>query len=241
MCIPGGPKFEPLHRDMDKADEDWNEFNDINKLIIRSALRTEYKVAFPYLYNNRPRQVATPPYHTPMVMYIKTEDPDLPAFYYDPLIHPIASYRSEGSAAARAAHRVDVSDEEEEDFALPEGCDPFAAETPLYTENTMNGIALVFAPRPFNMRSGLTRRTIDVPLVNGWFQEHCPSGYPVKVRVSYQKLLKCYVLNQLHKRPPKALKRKSLFTALKKTKFFQLPSWTGWRQDCRCAARGTTC
>ena len=221
MCIPGGPKFEPLHRDMDKADEDWNEFNDINKLIIRSALRTEYKVAFPYLYNNRPRQVATPPYHTPMVMYIKTEDPDLPAFYYDPLIHPIASYRSEGSAAARAA-QANVSDEEEEDFALPEGCDPFAAETPLYTENTMNGIALVFAPRPFNMRSGLTRRTIDVPLVNGWFQEHCPSGYPVKVRVSYQKLLKCYVLNQLHKRPPKALKRKSLFTALKKTKFFQV-------------------
>ena len=165
--------------------------------------------------------MATPPYHTPMVMYIKTEDPDLPAFYYDPLIHPIASYRSEGSAAARAA-QANVSDEEEEDFALPEGCDPFAAETPLYTENTMNGIALVFAPRPFNMRSGLTRRTIDVPLVNGWFQEHCPSGYPVKVRVSYQKLLKCYVLNQLHKRPPKALKRKSLFTALKKTKFFQV-------------------
>jgi len=27
MCIPGGPKFEPLFRDMDKADEDWNEFN----------------------------------------------------------------------------------------------------------------------------------------------------------------------------------------------------------------------
>ena len=58
MCIPGGPKFEPLFRDMDRADEDWNEFNDINKLIIRSALRTEYKVAFPYLYNNRPRKVS---------------------------------------------------------------------------------------------------------------------------------------------------------------------------------------
>ena len=27
-------------------------------------------------------------------MYIKTEDPDLPAFYYDPLIHPIAAYRA---------------------------------------------------------------------------------------------------------------------------------------------------
>lgn len=37
MCIPGGPKFEPLFRDMDTRDEDWNEFNDINKLIIRSV------------------------------------------------------------------------------------------------------------------------------------------------------------------------------------------------------------
>ncbi len=45
MAIPGGPKFEPLFRDMDTRDEDWNEFNDINKLIIRSPIRTEYKVS----------------------------------------------------------------------------------------------------------------------------------------------------------------------------------------------------
>ena len=44
MAIPGGPKFEPLFRDMDTRDEDWNEFNDINKLIIRTPIRTEYKV-----------------------------------------------------------------------------------------------------------------------------------------------------------------------------------------------------
>lgn len=46
MAIPGGPKFEPLYRDMDTRDEDWNEFNDINKLIIRSPIRTEYKVNY---------------------------------------------------------------------------------------------------------------------------------------------------------------------------------------------------
>ena len=220
MCIPGGPKFEPLYRDMDKADEDWNEFNDVNKLIIRSALRTEYKVAFPYLYNNRPRKVAVPPYHTPMVMYIKTEDPDLPAYYYDPLIHPIASYRTEGCAANKYA--ATIAEDEEDDFELPQEADgALLSNAPLYTDNTMNGVALCFAPRPFHMKSGRMRRTIDVPLVNGWFHEHCPSGYPVKVRVSYQKLLKCYVLNQLHKKPPKGLKRKNLFKALKKTKFFQ--------------------
>ena len=41
-------------------------------------------------------------------------------------------------------------------------------------------------------------------------QEHCPPNYPVKVRVSYQKLLKNYVLNLLHRRPPKNVKKKSL-------------------------------
>ena len=35
MAIPGGPKFEPLFRDIYAEDEDWNEFNDINKIIIR--------------------------------------------------------------------------------------------------------------------------------------------------------------------------------------------------------------
>eukprot|EP00894_Picocystis_sp_ML_P004534 jgi/Pico_ML_1/55051/g805.t1 len=56
LAIPGGPKFEPLYRDMDAGDEDWNEFNDISKLIIRTPIRTEYRVAFPHLYNNRPRK-----------------------------------------------------------------------------------------------------------------------------------------------------------------------------------------
>ena len=220
MAIPGGPKFEPLFKDGDAADEDWNEFNDINKLIIRSAIRTEYKVAFPYLYNNRPRRVDLATYHSPMVMYIKTEDPDLPAYYFDPLIHPIAFYKSSGSEKKK--EEEDEEDwSEDDDFALPEEVEPLLKDYDLYTENTTNGIALLFAPRPFNLRSGHTRSCIDVPLVNTWFHEHCPSGYPVKVRVSYQKLLKSYVLNQLHKKPPRQVKRKSLFKALKKTKFFQ--------------------
>ena len=219
MAIPGGPKFEPLFKDGDAADEDWNEFNDINKLIIRSAIRTEYKVAFPYLYNNRPRKVDLATYHSPMVMYIKTEDPDLPAYYFDPLIHPIAFYKSSSEKKEEKEEEEDWS--EDDDFALPEEVEPLLKDYDLYTENTTNGIALLFAPRPFNLRSGYTRSCIDVPLVNTWFHEHCPSGYPVKVRVSYQKLLKTYVLNQLHKRPPRQVKRKSLFKALKKTKFFQ--------------------
>lgn len=34
MAIPSGPKFEPLFRDLDN-DEDWNEFDDLHKIIIR--------------------------------------------------------------------------------------------------------------------------------------------------------------------------------------------------------------
>jgi hypothetical protein len=33
-------------------------------------------------------------YHAPNVVYIKTEDPDLPAFYFDPLINPISHRHS---------------------------------------------------------------------------------------------------------------------------------------------------
>lgn len=33
-------------------------------------------------------------YHYPMIVFIKTEDPDLPAFYFDPLINPITQKSS---------------------------------------------------------------------------------------------------------------------------------------------------
>ncbi|KAK8914653.1 hypothetical protein KSP39_PZI024034 [Platanthera zijinensis] len=216
MCIPGGPKFEPLYRDMEKGDEDWNEFNDINKLIIRQPLRTEYRIAFPHLYNNRPRKVKLCIYHTPMIMYIKTEDPDLPAFYYDPLINPITSVNKVDQREKKV-----LDEEDEEDFFLPEGVEPLLQNTQLYTDTTAAGISLLFAPRPFNTRSGRMRRAEDIPLVSEWYKEHCPPSYPVKVRVSYQKLLKCYVLNELHHRPPKAQKQKHLFRSLQATKFFQ--------------------
>ena len=41
------------------------------------------------------------------------------------------------------------------------------------------------------------------------------------MRVSYQKLLKGYVLNALHHRHPKPTKKKYLLRARKNTKFFQ--------------------
>ena len=41
--------------------------------------------------------------------------------------------------------------------------------TELYTDNTAEGIALLWAPKPFNDRTGWTRRAADVPLVQAWY------------------------------------------------------------------------
>ena len=233
VAIPGGPKYEPLVKDafdvgplgpgpwsLRMKDDDWNEFNDINKVIVRHQIRTEYKIAFPYLYNNLPKFVHFSWYHTPNVVFVRTEDPDLPAFYFDPIINPISHRHKQHSKAEN--FEDDLPDNEDDDeFILDEEVVPFLEELPLETENTANGLALLWAPRPFYLRSGKTRRACDVPICSSWYREHCPPGQPVKVRVSYQKLLKVFVQNRLDHRPPKSLKKRGLFRSFHATKFFQ--------------------
>jgi len=75
---------------MDAFDEGWDEFNDGNKVIIRQHIRTEYKVTFLRLCNSLPRSVHQSPYHKSKNVYNCTDDPDLPTFYFDPLINPIS-------------------------------------------------------------------------------------------------------------------------------------------------------
>ena len=155
------------------------------------------------------------------------EDPDLPAFYFDPLLHPISAYRSgvgaggikpaatqdihsvgEVSAAVLeamglplgfggpSASSVSTPNDFEDDLLLSKEFSPCLHSFPLSGPNTAAGISLYFAPPPFNVRSGLMRRVMDVPLVKSWYQERASHGLPVKVRVSYQKLLKAWVLNK---------------------------------------------
>jgi pre-mRNA-processing factor 8 len=224
MAIPGGPKFEPMFKDNDPSSEDWNEFNDIHKIIVRQPIRTEYRVAYPYLYNSRPRSVHLIHYHYPTLCYVKPESPDLPPYYYDPQINPILMHSTGGAGDGNDSDNdndEEVEEEEEEPLILPEDFSPFLAESPLYTDQTADGLALYWAPAPFQRREGRMRRVVDVPLVKSWYREHCSPDHPVKVRVSYQKLLKSFVSNELHRRPAKAMNRKSLFRTLKATKFFQ--------------------
>ena len=282
MAIPGGPKFEPLYRDElgIKEDEDWNEFNDINKIIVRNLIRTEYKIAFPFLYNNRPRNCEIGTYRVPPCAYVRIEDPNSPPYFFDKVINPIPRSKIENvidekkkdntnneiylnsvkTGFEKYQQFMEDINKEEDDLMneINEETDNFiqkekennklynqnkekkmskisleerlknkidikarATDFPLYTENTLSGIGLLWAPHPFNKRSGRTRAAYDVPIIANWFKERCPITYPVKVRVSYQKLLKYYVLNYLHHKKPKSQKNRSLFKAFKQTKFFQ--------------------
>jgi len=222
VAIPGGPRFEPLYKDVDPNDEDFGEFNAIDRIIFRAPIRTEYRVAFPFLYNSLPRSVKLAWYSHPQVVYVRAEDPSLPAFYFDPVINPISS-RSVAPKNITVSHEDEIFGDgnEDEEFSLPGNMEPFLADEDLYTSETSSAIALWWAPFPFDRRSGKMVRAQDVPLVKQWYLEHCPQGQPVKVRVSYQKLLKTFVLNELHKKKPKAQNKQNLMKSLKSTKFFQ--------------------
>jgi pre-mRNA-processing factor 8 len=255
-AIPGGPKFEPLFRDVDE-DEDWNDFNDVSKIIIRQPIRTEYRIAFPHVYNSRPRKVRLAPYHHVQSNYVGNEEEE------DDEVFCFGAYPSQLNPIVRVEAKDwtprDYDEFEEEEFGLPlvgetdnetdnvwaqhdeydsswdpgwdtseevvasVSLEPLLAEAPLATSNTSSGIALYAAPHPFNMRSGRTRRTIDVPLIGHWLRDRVSRelNYPTKVRVSYQKLLKAWVLNQLHSKPNKPKTKRALFKSLKSTKFFQ--------------------
>ncbi|KAK2810848.1 Pre-mRNA-processing-splicing factor 8 [Emmonsiellopsis sp. PD_5] len=222
VAIPGGPRFEPLYKDVDPNDEDFGEFNAIDRIIFRAPIRTEYRVAFPYLYNSLPRSVKLSWYSHPQIVYVRTDDPSLPAFYFDPVINPISS-RSVAPKNITVSHEDEIfgPGNDEDEFTLPGNVEPFMADEELYTSETASAISLWWAPYPFDRRSGKMVRAQDVPLVKQWYLEHCPQGQPVKVRVSYQKLLKTYVLNELHKKKPKAQSKQNLLRTLKSTKFFQ--------------------
>ena len=221
VAIPGGPRFEPLFRDShDVEDEDWNEFNDINKVIVRQPIRTEYKIAFPFMYNSRPRKCAISHYHSPHRCFVKNEDPDLPPFIFDSSLNPIPAYVSS----------ITFDDDEvDDDEVLNSVClnidstnySIYLADSPLYSPMTNAGIELFWAPRPFNMRSGVTRRAQDVGMISEWFKERTDPQMPIKVRVSHQKLLKKHVLTRLRAKRPVAQTKRNLYKTFHKTKFFQ--------------------
>lgn len=205
------------------------------------------------MYNSLPRSIHIGIYHEPKVrllpltrkpadieqnLYIRTDDPDLPAFYFDraarslicrtlshirtATIHPISSRSVQPKNQVIAHEDLLFPDpNEEDDFELPDEVEPFLNEADISNDLTADAIALWWAPFPYNNRSGHTERAQDLPLIKDWYLEHCPPGQAVKVRVSYQKLLKAYVLNKLHYKTPAPQTKRSLLRQLGQTKFFQ--------------------
>lgn len=217
VAIPGGPKFEPLFKD--DEDEDFGEFNAPELVIFRRPIRTEWSVAHPHLYNSRPRKVEYAKYQDPLSVLVQKEvNADLPAFYVDAMINPIMPLkRSLLDDAADALADDDPIFQQKFSFGT---LVPFEDE-PLAMEHTSSAISLLHAPYPFSESEGRMVRAQDVALVKPWYLERAPAGLPVKVRVSYQKLLKTYVLNSLHERRPSAQKKRTLLQSLRKTKYFQ--------------------
>ncbi|KAG1808408.1 NUC071 domain-containing protein [Suillus subaureus] len=221
LAIPGGPKFKPLYHDMDAFDEDWNKFNDVNKVIIHQQIHTKYKVAFSHLYNSLPHSVHLSPYHVPKNVYICTDDPNLPAFYFNPLVNPISLHGATPKNAPLISHEDSIFslNGANNDFELADDVQPFLEDKPLENDLTADCIALWWASEPYNQHSGCMHHAQDIPLVKNWYLEHCPPNQPVKVHVLYQKLLRCFVLNELKSQPEKAMTKKNLFRQLKATKF----------------------
>ncbi|RLV89289.1 Pre-mRNA-splicing factor 8 [Spathaspora sp. JA1] len=213
VALPGGPKFEPRFNKEEIEDDDFTEFNYIDRIIFRVQIRTEYKVAFPYLYNSSVKQVKLISYNYSINCY-QAGKPETSAYTFNGNFNPIVP-------------RVKHKQEQEEDFELDvepfltwESEEELEEELPFEPVGTSQSLELLHAPYPFNRRSGKTVRAQDVALIKSWYQRHSPYKSPVKVRVSYQKLLKNHVLNHLHKKKP-SRKNAKLLPSLKATKYFQ--------------------
>ncbi|KAG8709626.1 pre-mRNA-splicing factor 8 [Ceratobasidium sp. 394] len=146
MAIPGGPKFKPLYPDKDVFDEDLNEISVIIEVITRQQIRTERKATFSRLYHSLPRSIHIAPYHNPKNVYIRTEDPDLPAFSFDHLVNPV-SFRAGVPHNTRMSHGGGLSGLNDDNWELPEDVEPFLHE-PLECDQTADARALCRASAP---------------------------------------------------------------------------------------------
>lgn len=99
-------------------------------IYIDKSTHTEYKIEFPYLYNNFSHYIHITWWH----VYIKTEAPQLSAFYFHSLIKPL-------SPKCSVKSQEPLPDDEDE-FELQAFVDPFLKDTSLYTDSTVSDIAM---------------------------------------------------------------------------------------------------
>ncbi|CCE61602.1 hypothetical protein TPHA_0A05280 [Tetrapisispora phaffii CBS 4417] len=213
--IPGGPKFEPLY--LKDEEDDYNEFNSLDRIINRIPIRSEYKIAFPQLYNSSVKSVETLWYHNPIDCSNESyHDADQELFNFDASFNPIIDIYTPKINKAYE----DIEDEKEE-FTFSKPLSAMFSNEELAPNNSKDAIGLYSSTFPFNRLNGNMVRSQDVALVKKWYQQHPNKSYPTKVRISYQKLLKNYVKNELKSKHLTNKRKTNLLKALNSTKYFQ--------------------
>ncbi|KAG9389487.1 PROCN (NUC071) domain [Carpediemonas membranifera] len=188
LAVPGGPKFEPLHKDDGTAD--WSEFSTAEKVLFRRPLRTEYQVHLPHLYNDRPRGVKPMPNSARLIDHVPRPGP-VPWAPED----EVAGFPRRYTRLSQSPQPHHTEDDGWEDEMIDVA--PALAAVP-FPDHTGDGFTLLHAPAPFSTRSGKTVRPVDVNLTAHWTLSKQTERLPKKVRRSYQRQLKKAVLNDVH-------------------------------------------
>lgn len=192
LVIPGGPKFDNNKIFNQTSNKSFSVGSSVNKSILRFPIRTEYKIRYPYLYcsnvliNNDSVQY----YYN--CKFLKPINYTLPCFIRDPSVNNIKDLQKKKS-------RNFIS------LMLSSKFGPTFNKLNIYNKNSIYAIELLWHSFPFDNRILIFRRVIDIDICTNWILEHCPLNYPVKVRISYQKLLKKYLLNKINKKKKSAI------------------------------------
>ena len=210
--LPGGPGFEPLPRRSKPEDDDFSEFNSLDRIIYRGKLRSEYRVAFPYLYNSNVDGVRCSVYCHPAWLYVHREDPEGAVFCFDASLSPIGACK---------IGETDVTGCTEADLDKLPAVQPLLGDLPVAPADSADALDVFAACSPFNRRSGHTRRAEDVALVKPWYRERLGRSAAVKTRISQQRLVGKDVLNKLHAKPPSGQGHAGLVKALRASKYFE--------------------
>jgi pre-mRNA-processing factor 8 len=78
--------------------------------------------------SHSPGSVRLSSYHSPKNVYIRTDDPDFPGFYFDPLINPISLRAFTPKNAPLVSHEDSIfglNDADDNEFELSEDVSPF--------------------------------------------------------------------------------------------------------------------
>ncbi|KAL0246322.1 hypothetical protein GEMRC1_007534 [Eukaryota sp. GEM-RC1] len=197
-------KFEPDHSHPQITSSSVDEFNDVHKIVLRSGIRTEYRIAFPYVYHSGTSSIAFPIYHYPTCLSkpldIEDLDRDSPAFTWRSDLFPIPPSSIKNDGDHHHTTRVELR--------------PLFANVPLNPEFSSASLSLLHAPFPFNQRNGPTRRGLDVDVMKSWYHHRAPPMSEPRLRVAYQKLLKDEVKRSLGKR--KKLRERKVVQSLEK-------------------------